>query len=134
MFATGVDKPSIGALSMSIPLANSISDMKALACRRAVQYFAVDLGLHSSQSYLRRRFGDSSQDNIAALSSHGMELLWLWRIYILSLVLFHLFCLSILFMFLVVVILWRMPWLKKELVGCQVWSAQCRNAFFLGGF
>ena len=30
---------------MSIPLANSITDMEALACRRAVQ-FAADLGLH----------------------------------------------------------------------------------------
>ena len=62
---------AIGALSMSMPLANSAPDMEALACRRAVQ-FAVDLSLH------RVIFqGDSaivinavSQEN-AALSSYG---------------------------------------------------------------
>nr|POE62458.1 hypothetical protein CFP56_26389 [Quercus suber] len=62
---------AIGALSMSMSLANSVSNMEALACRRAVQ-FAANLGLH------RVIFeGDSaivinavSQEN-AALSSYG---------------------------------------------------------------
>ena len=36
---------AIGALSMSMPLANSISNMEALVCHRTVQ-FAIDLGLH----------------------------------------------------------------------------------------
>ena len=35
----------IGALSMCIPLPQSVATVEALACRRAIQ-FAVEIGLH----------------------------------------------------------------------------------------
>ena len=110
---------AIGALSMSMPLANSVSDMEALACRRAVQ-FAVDLGLH-------RVFfeGDSvivinavSQEN-AALSLYGFIVED-----ILSLVSSFLS-----FEFVHVprsgnIVANALAKKAKELVGCQVWSAE----------
>ncbi|XP_065618956.1 uncharacterized protein LOC136063028 [Quercus suber] len=108
---------AIGALSMSMPLANSVSDMEALACRRVVQ-FAANLGLH------RVIFeGDSaivinavSQEN-AALSSYGFIVEDIHS----------LMSAFLSFEFVHVprsgnIVADALAKKAKELVGCQVWS------------
>ena len=107
-----------GALSMSMLLANSVSKMEALACRRAIQ-FTVDLDLH------RVIFeGDSaivinavSQEN-AALSSYGFiveDILSLVSSF-LSFEFVHVPCSGN-------IVADALAKKAKELVGCQVWSA-----------
>ena len=108
---------AIGALSMSIPLANSITDMEALACRRAVQ-FAADVGLHRVifEGDSAKVINTVTQDN-AALSSYGN-------------IVEDILCPVPSFLFVNFVHVPRsgnivadaLAKKAKDLVGCQVWS------------
>ena len=102
---------------MSIPLANSIADMEALACRWAVQ-FAADLGLRRVifEGDSAKVINTVTQDN-AALSSYGN-------------IVEDILCPVPSFLFVNFVHVPRsgnivadaLAKKAKDLVGCQVWS------------
>ena len=109
---------AIGALSMSMPLANSVPDMEALACRRAVQ-FAVDLGLHRVifEADSAIVINAVSQEN-AALSSYGfiVEDILILISSFLSFEFVHVPRSGN-------IVADALAKKAKELVGCQVWGA-----------